>query len=65
MEATNHVARIAIPNMDIADDAGFAKLQEIIPVETAAAVDRAMSAQCDHLCMGMSAPTFFGGRARS
>ena len=28
---TNHVSRIAIPNMDIADDAGFAKLQEIIP----------------------------------
>lgn len=60
---TNHVGRIAIPNMDIGDDEGFAKLQKIIPLECDSAAERCMAAQCDHMAMGMSAPTFFGGYA--
>mmetsp|Transcript_12966 Transcript_12966/g.36965 ORF Transcript_12966/g.36965 Transcript_12966/m.36965 type:complete len:273 (+) Transcript_12966:91-909(+) len=60
---TNHVGRITIPNMDISTDEGFAKLQELIPLEVDAAAERCMSARCDHVAMGMSAPTFFGGRA--
>jgi len=58
---TNHVSRIMIPNMQIGDDKGFAELQRRIPLEVDSAADRSMTAACDHLAMGMSAPTFFHG----
>lgn len=61
---TNHVGRITIPNMDISDDAKFEELQRLIPPEVDAAADRVMTAACDHVAMGMSAPTFFHGYQR-
>ena len=53
-----------IPNrrsQDISTDEGFKALQELIPAELDAAALRCMTAQCDYMAMGMSAPTFFGG----
>lgn len=58
---TNHVGRIHIPNIEIGDDEGFARLQRIIPTELESAVARCMTAACDHIAMGMSAPTFYHG----
>eukprot|EP00966_Prymnesium_polylepis_P160770 3715540-Prymnesium_polylepis.1 len=58
---TNHMGRISIPNMDISTDEGFWKLLDAVGGELDAAALRCMSARCDYMAMGMSAPTFFGG----
>lgn len=58
---TNHIGRISIPNMDISTDDGFMKLIDAVGDEVDAAAKRCMSARCDYMAMGMSAPTFFGG----
>ena len=61
---TNHMGRITIPNMDISTDEGVWALLQAVGGEVDAAALRCMSAKCDYLAMGMSAPTFFGGCAR-
>ena len=58
---TNHMGRISIPNMDISTDEGFSRLLEAVVSEADAAALRCMSAECNLMAMGMSAPTFFGG----
>lgn len=58
---TNHMGRITIPNMDISTDDGFWRLLDAVGGELDAAALRCMSARCDYMAMGMSAPTFFGG----
>ena len=58
---TNHMGRISIPNMDISTDEGFWRLLDAVGGELDAAALRCMSARCDFMAMGMSAPTFFGG----
>lgn len=60
---TNHMGRIAIPNMDISTDEGFWKLLDAVGTEVDEAARRSMSAACNYMAMGMSAPTFFGGYA--
>ena len=58
---TNHFARIHIPNEPITGDADFEKLIERVRAEIMQAVDRVMTCEPDHLVMGMSSETFWGG----
>eukprot|EP01062_Namystynia_karyoxenos_P001701 TRINITY_DN10586_c0_g1_i1.p1 TRINITY_DN10586_c0_g1~~TRINITY_DN10586_c0_g1_i1.p1 ORF type:complete len:307 (+),score=112.59 TRINITY_DN10586_c0_g1_i1:81-923(+) len=60
---TNHVGRIMIQNLDLSSNEKFARFQEVIAGEIDSAADRCMTAKCDWLCMGMSAPTFGAYRA--
>jgi maleate isomerase len=58
---TNHFARIAIPNMKLANDEDFNALMEAIRGTIMEAVDRVASCEPDYLVMGMSAETFWDG----
>jgi maleate isomerase len=60
---TNHYSRIIIPNDPVTDDAGFLKLVANINGATLDAVDVLKSCEMDYLVMGMSAATFWDGRA--
>ena len=60
---TNHYSRIAIPNDPVTDDASFMTLVENINKATLEAVDTLGSCEMDYLVMGMSAATFWNGRA--
>lgn len=60
---TNHYSRIIIPDNPMADDAGFLALVASIQGATLAAVDVLKSCEMDYLVMGMSAATFWDGRA--
>lgn len=62
---TNHVSRIAIPNMALEGDADFQRLIELIAAAQNAAVDAAMSCEPDRLVLGISAETFWDGLAAS
>ncbi len=59
---TSHFSRIHIRDMNMADDAGMEHLLEQIREEIAASVERVMTAEPDHMVMGMSAETFWGGK---
>jgi maleate isomerase len=58
---TNHFARIHIPNDPLRGDADFERLIDSVRAELFAAVDRVMTCEPDHLIMGMSSETFWGG----
>jgi maleate isomerase len=58
---TNHFARIHIPNNPLRGDRDFEILIETVERELLSAVDRVMTAEPDHLIMGMSSETFWGG----
>ena len=58
---TNHFARIHIPNDPLRGDADFEKLIDTVRETIMAAIDRVMTAEPDHLVMGMSSETFWGG----
>ena len=60
---TNHYSRIIIPNNPVTDDAGFLQLVKNINQTTLDAVDVLKSCEMDYLVMGMSAATFWDGRA--
>ena len=60
---TNHYSRIIIPNNPVTDDAGFLALVANINATTLEAVDVLKSCEMDYLVMGMSAATFWDGRA--
>ncbi len=60
---TNHYSRIIIPNNPVTDDAGFLALVANINAATLEAVDVLKSCEMDYLVMGMSAATFWDGRA--
>lgn len=60
---TNHYSRIIIPNDPVNNDEQFLKLVENINVSTLDAVDVLKSCEMDYLVMGMSAATFWNGRA--
>jgi maleate isomerase len=62
---TNHISRIRIPNMPLASDADFRLLVERIAAAQLEAVDSAMSCEPDHVVLGISVETFWGGRAAS
>jgi len=60
---TNHVARIHIGDMPLADDTQFTAMVDAIEPGLAPAIDRVMTCQPAHLVMAMSIPTFWGGKA--
>jgi len=62
---TNHISRIRIPNMPLASDADFRLLVERIAAAQLEAVDSAMSCEPDHVVLGISVETFWGGREAS
>jgi maleate isomerase len=62
---TNHLARIRIPNMPLASDEDFRLLVERIAAAQLDAVDSVMTCEPDHLVLGISVETFWGGLAAS
>lgn len=58
---TNHFARIHIPNDPLEGDEDFTRLIDNVRRELLFAVDRVMTCEPDHLIMGMSSETFWGG----
>jgi maleate isomerase len=58
---TNHLSRIRIPNMPLASDADFRLLVERIAAAQQDAVDSVMTCEPDHLVLGISVETFWGG----
>ncbi|WP_341992047.1 Asp/Glu racemase [Azorhizobium sp. AG788] len=60
---TNHVGRIHIPDLPLTNDTEFEAMVEAIGPDLFGAVDRVMTCKPDHLVMGMSIPTFWGGKA--
>ncbi len=62
---TNHTSRIKIPNDPLKNDDDFRKLVDNIAGAQLDAVDSAMSCEPDHIVLGISVETFWGGRAAS
>lgn len=62
---TNHISRIAIPNIALRDNDDFNELIRLIATAQMAAVDSVMSCEPDHLVLGISAETFWDGLAAS
>lgn len=62
---TNHVSRIRIPNDPLHNDEDFRKLVENIAAAQLEAVDSAMSCEPDHIVLGISVETFWGGLSAS
>ena len=60
---TNHIARIHIPDLPLRNDMEFGAMVEAIGPDLHPAVDRVMTCRPAHLVMGMSIPTFWGGKA--
>lgn len=58
---TNHISRIAIPNIPLRNDDDFSELIRLIELAQIAAVDSIMSCEPDHLVLGISAETFWDG----
>ena len=62
---TNHLSRIAIPNMPLGNDDDFNELIRLIETAQMAAVESVMSCEPDYLVLGISAETFWNGLAAS
>jgi maleate isomerase len=62
---TNHYGRIYIPDDPIGGDDDFNALMENIRRELMSAIDRVMTCRPQHMIMGMSSETFWGGLAAS
>ena len=60
---TNQMSRIHISDLPLHDDTEFEAMVEAIGPDLMPAVDRVMSCRPAHLVMGMSIPTFWGGKA--
>ena len=58
---TNHVARMHIPNDPVRSDADFDELIRRIDAALEGAVERVMTAEPDHLILGISAESIWGG----
>ena len=58
---TNHYGRIHIPDDPIGGDDDFNALMEKIRRELMSAIDRVMTCRPQHMIMGMSSETFWGG----
>jgi maleate isomerase len=58
---TSHMGRIWIRDQDLSSDEGFDSLREQIADEVEHACARVMTCEPDHLVMGMSVETFWGG----
>lgn len=62
---TNHTSRIRIPNDPLNSDEDFRRLVDNIAAAQLEAVDSAMSCEPDHIVLGISVETFWGGLAAS
>lgn len=62
---TNHLTRIAIPNIPLNNDDDFNKLIDLIEGAQEDAIKRVMSCEPDYFVMGISAETFWNGLAAS
>ncbi len=62
---TNHISRIVIPNIALNNDDDFNRLIALIEAAQIQAVDSVMSCEPDHIVLGISAETFWGGYAAS
>lgn len=62
---TNHISRIAIPNIALNNDDDFNRLIELIAAAQIQAVDSVMSCEPDRIVLGISAETFWDGYAAS
>ena len=62
---TNHISRMMIEDMPVASDADFARLVEVIDGSLDDAIDRVMTAKPDHLILGISALSVWGGSPES
>lgn len=62
---TNHISRIRIPNLPLASDDDFRRLVEHIAAAQLEAVDSALTCEPDHVILGISVETFWGGLAAS
>lgn len=60
---TNHYSRIPIPNDPVTDNASFLQLVQRINDATLDTIETLRSCEMDYLVMGMSAATFWNGRA--
>jgi maleate isomerase len=58
---TNHVARMHIPDDPIGSDGDFDELIRRIDVALEAALERVMTARPDHIVLGISAESIWGG----
>lgn len=59
---TNHFGRIRCDNASLATEKAFEAFQKVMRRETEDAAALCMTAGCDYVAMGCSAPTFYGGR---
>ncbi len=59
---TNHIARIHIDDLPLGNDAEFEAMVAAVGPGIHAAIDQVMTCKPDHLVMGMSIPTFWGGK---
>src|SRR6266702_8484627 len=62
---TNHIGRIHIPDLPLGNDTEFEAMVEAIGPDIDPCIDRVMTCKPGHLVMGMSIPTFWGGKAGS
>jgi maleate isomerase len=62
---TNHIGRIHIPDLPLGNDAEFETMVEAIGPDLDPCIDRVMTCKPARLVMGMSIPTFWGGKAGS
>lgn len=60
---TAHYARIFVENRPVGDDASFKALTDAITLSVDEAVASVLTCRPDHIVMGMSAITFYGGIA--
>lgn len=60
---TNHVSRCSIPDTLVSDDRSFMVMLNNIRKAVPAAIEAVMSANVDRVIMGMSAETFWDGKA--
>ena len=60
---TGHYARIFVENLAVGDNASFKALTDAITLSVDEAVKSVLTCQPDHIVMGMSAITFYGGIA--
>ena len=58
---TNHIGRMHIPDEPVKDDDGFNELIRRIDVAMEEAIDRVMTCRPDHLILGISAESIWGG----
>ncbi|MDN7181768.1 hypothetical protein M0D69_27930 [Caballeronia sp. SEWSISQ10-4 2] len=58
---TNHISRIHISDLPLGNDIQFTAMVDAIESGLFPAVDLVMPCAPDHLLMGMSIPTFWGG----